>query len=343
MKNIKEVHPVLLLTLIAVVFVASYVSTSYVSAQNQSIYYCKSRIITGTPDTRYFQCSTNSSFTVDPGSAVSSCEVSSDDPGCRTRTISLMIRNFLGNHYCSYGWSYYPSAGTPSSNFQCVAAPPPPSVFDFSLSNGGDKSVSQGQTTTNTVTVTKITSASSIPVAFSVFELPPESTTSFLPVSCTPPGSGTMTCVTTITITTALSTPAGSYPIIVMGTSETPPAGFPDQSVMALGHCNGVTTSFYGTISIKNQNSNKVYFRRTSFNPTCPTCQDTAPTDFEVDANTTLAKGGFGNLTYSSPGCNIEVPASKYGPGNGSATYSVSFTVGGPAVNTVTYSWNYSI
>lgn len=215
-------------------------------------------------------------------------------------------------------------------------------AFDFSLSNGGEKSVVQGSSVTNTITTT-LSTGTPAPVSFSVFELPPESTASFLPVSCTPLGSGTMTCVTTITISTAFSTPAGSYPIMVMGTSETPPAGFPDQSVTALGHCNGVTTSFYGTISIKNQNPNKVYFQRTSFNPTCPTCQDTAPTNFEVDANTTLAKGGFGNLTYSSPGCNIEVPENKYGPGNGFATYSVSFTVGGPTVNTVTYSWNYTI
>lgn len=336
MYHIKKIKLVFFSTLfIIVVIVAGYVSVSYIFAQTQPIYYCSSQTASGI---RYFGCSTDPLFSVLPSNYASNCEISADDPSCQSKTVANVINTFLGNHYCSpQGWSYYPSAGNPSTSFQCSAPTPPSGVFDFLLSNAGDKSVNQGQSTTNIVTVTKtFTSAPPSLVTFSAYELPPESTASFSPASCTPSGPTTMVCTTTMTISTDPSTPSGSYPIIVVGSSEAPYPGFPNQSTMATGHSAGVTISFYGTISIKNQYPNTAVFTRTAFSPIY---QESAPTSFSIPANTTLAKSGFGNLVYYNS--NVVVPGGVYGPGNGSATYSV--TVNGVVVDTVTYSWDYPI
>src|SRR5207237_1302674 len=74
--------------------------------------------------------------------------------------------------------------------------------FDFSLSNGGDRSVTQGSSVTNTITATLI-SVSSRSVAFSASGLPAGASASFSSPSCTP------TCSTTLTLTTSTSTPTG--------------------------------------------------------------------------------------------------------------------------------------
>ena len=205
------------------------------------------------------------------------------------------------------------------------------SAFDFSLANSDDKSVVQGGKVTNIITTT-LKSGTPTPVSFSVSGLPPNSSASFSSVSCTP------TCTPTITISTDASTPAGVYPITVVGTPNapvpTPGSSFPNQTVTALGYCSGsLKVSFYGTININNQYSNDVVFTRTNINKIGT---EVAPTNFTVPANTIKAVGGFGSIDFSS--CLDAVPStSVYGQGTGSATYSVS--VGG----TVIYSWNYAI
>jgi len=97
------------------------------------------------------------------------------------------------------------------------------SAFDFSLSNGGAKSVGQGSSVSNTITTT-LTAGTPAPVSFNVSGLPPDSAASFSPASCTPSSSGAKTCTPTptITISTGSSTPAGVYPITVVGTSKAP-------------------------------------------------------------------------------------------------------------------------
>jgi|SRR3989344_2010848 len=88
------------------------------------------------------------------------------------------------------------------------------SAFDFLLSSG-DKSVVQGSSVSNTITTTPTpTSGTPTPVSFNVYGLPPNSTASFSPASCTPP------CAPAITISTDPSTPAGVYPITVIGISN---------------------------------------------------------------------------------------------------------------------------
>src|SRR6266571_9468653 len=84
--------------------------------------------------------------------------------------------------------------------------------FNFSLKNAGDKTVTQGSPVTTTITATLLLGASQ-PVSFTVSRLPQNTTASFSSASCTP----TPTCLTTLTISTLASTPAGTYTITVTG------------------------------------------------------------------------------------------------------------------------------
>ena len=88
-------------------------------------------------------------------------------------------------------------------------APPP---FDFAMSNGGNKSVVQGASVANTITST-LASGTAALVSYAASGLPTGATAAFSPTSCNP------TCNTTLTITTAGSTPTGTSAIVVTGTS----------------------------------------------------------------------------------------------------------------------------
>src|SRR5437870_4745141 len=91
-----------------------------------------------------------------------------------------------------------------------LTAHPPPQSFDFSLSNGGNKTVVRGQSVSNTITATLV-SGTPQSVSFSASGLPTGATASFSPGSCSP------TCSPTVTLTTSASTPAGSSTITVTG------------------------------------------------------------------------------------------------------------------------------
>ena len=71
-----------------------------------------------------------------------------------------------------------------------------PPAFNFSLTNGGNRTVTQGQTVTNSVTAT-LTSGSAQSVSFSASGLPSGVSASFSPSSCTP----NTTCTSTLTLT----------------------------------------------------------------------------------------------------------------------------------------------
>jgi Glucodextranase, domain B/Beta-propeller repeat len=88
---------------------------------------------------------------------------------------------------------------------------PPPPVFDFSLSNSGNMSVTQGQSGQNTITATLVSSPTQN-TAFSVSGLPQNTMGTFSQASCSP------TCSTTLTIATLASTPVGNYTITVTAT-----------------------------------------------------------------------------------------------------------------------------
>ena len=87
---------------------------------------------------------------------------------------------------------------------------PTPAQFDFSVSNGGSRTVAAGASVTNTIT-TALTTGSSQQVSFWAANLPTGAAVSFAGSPCTP------TCATTITITTSASTPPGTSTITVTG------------------------------------------------------------------------------------------------------------------------------
>src|SRR2546427_8111919 len=85
------------------------------------------------------------------------------------------------------------------------------STFDFSLTNGGSKSVTQGASVSNTISATLV-SGTTQSASFSAAGLPTNATASFLPATCSP------TCSTTLTISTTASTPTCTFTITVTGT-----------------------------------------------------------------------------------------------------------------------------
>src|SRR5207244_1879090 len=89
---------------------------------------------------------------------------------------------------------------------QTSPPPPPPPSFDFSLANGGNQTVVQGQSVSSTITATLV-SGTPQPVSFSPSGLPTGATAAFSPGSCSP------TCSLTLTLTTSASTPARSSTI----------------------------------------------------------------------------------------------------------------------------------
>lgn len=86
--------------------------------------------------------------------------------------------------------------------------PPPPTTFDFALAIGGNKSVTQGLSTSNAITATLV-SGTSQSASFSASGFPTGTTGAFTQTTCSP------TCSSTLNISTAPSTPAGSYTVTV--------------------------------------------------------------------------------------------------------------------------------
>ena len=84
-------------------------------------------------------------------------------------------------------------------------------LFDFSLSNAGNRSVARGSSVTNTITAA-LTLGTAAPVSFSASGVPAGATATFAPTSCSPP------CSTTLTLATTGATPVGVSTIAVTGT-----------------------------------------------------------------------------------------------------------------------------
>ena len=84
-------------------------------------------------------------------------------------------------------------------------------VFDFSLSNAGNKTVTAGSSVTNAITASLV-SGNAQAVSYAVANLPSGTTASFSSSSCNP------TCSSTLTINAGSSTPAGTSAITVSAT-----------------------------------------------------------------------------------------------------------------------------
>jgi hypothetical protein len=97
----------------------------------------------------------------------------------------------------------YGNAG--SASFTCGTA-----VFDYTLSNNGDITVTQGSSGSNTIT-RNLVSGTSQAVTLSATGLPSGASATFTNNPCNP------TCSSALMISTSASTPAGSFPITVTG------------------------------------------------------------------------------------------------------------------------------
>jgi hypothetical protein len=89
-----------------------------------------------------------------------------------------------------------------------ASTPPPPPVFNFSLSNGGNKSVLRGGSVTNNLTASLV-SGTAQAVSFSASGLPSGVTASFSAASCTP------ACTTTLSLSASASAAVGGSTITV--------------------------------------------------------------------------------------------------------------------------------
>lgn len=90
-----------------------------------------------------------------------------------------------------------------------------PPAFNFSLSNGGNRTVTQGQTVTNSITTT-LTSGPAQSVSFSASGLPSGVSASFSPSSCIP----NTTCPSTLTLTASAGASLTSgQTVTITGTS----------------------------------------------------------------------------------------------------------------------------
>lgn len=87
-----------------------------------------------------------------------------------------------------------------------------PAAFDFSISDGGNKSVTQGSNVTNSISTT-LTSGVAQAVSFSASGLPSGVSASFSPTSCSP------SCSSTLTLTASGSATTGTRTITVTGTA----------------------------------------------------------------------------------------------------------------------------
>src|SRR5207249_5232121 len=103
------------------------------------------------------------------------------------------------------------SSGSVQDHFTIKKDLGAPSAFNFALTNGGSKSVSQGASVANTISAALV-SGTAQSVAFSASGLPTGATAAFSPTACTP------TCSSGLTISTTSSTPTGTSTITVTGT-----------------------------------------------------------------------------------------------------------------------------
>ena len=107
-------------------------------------------------------------------------------------------------------FSTAPTSGTDHWSFYATLSTAP--AFDFSLSNSGNDTVTQGQSVNKTITAT-LSTGTAQPVSFSASGLPTGATASFSPTSCSP------SCTTTMTITTQATTPTGASNVTITGTA----------------------------------------------------------------------------------------------------------------------------
>jgi chitodextrinase len=111
----------------------------------------------------------------------------------------------------TYAVSAYDADGNSSEVSPAVAATTV-AVFDFALSNGGNKSVVRAGSVANTITAT-LSSGMAAAVFFTTSGLPAGANISYSQASCAP------ACSTNVTITTTAATPLATFTLVITGTA----------------------------------------------------------------------------------------------------------------------------
>ena len=143
-----------------------------------------------------------------PSGATSNFSSTSCNPTCSTTlTITTSASTPTGTFPITV--SGFASPVFRSTSFNLVVNAP----FNYSLSNSGGVTVTQGGSGANTITAT-LTAGTTQSVSFSASGLPSGASASFSLTSCNP------TCSTTLTISTAATTPTGTFSITVTGSTS---------------------------------------------------------------------------------------------------------------------------
>ncbi len=207
---------------------------------------------------------------------------------------------------------------------------PPPPAFDFSISNGGAKSVTQGSAATNAITATLV-SGTTKAVSFSVSGLPSGVTSGFSQTSCSP------TCSSTLTLTAASDAATGTYPIVVSAASGTtthstqfnltvnafvppPPFAFAMSNPGNRTVVEGASTSTTITATLTSGTTKAVNFFINSSLPSGVT-PSFSQTSCSPTCSTTLT------FTAAANAATGTVPVSILGSANGTATSTTSFNL----------------
>mgnify|MGYP001564128945 FL=1 len=143
-----------------------------------------------------------------------SCTASGDWSGSKVLNnstgVSTGVLTTAGDHTYTLTCSNPAATSDPDSVVVKVAA-----AFDYSLTNSGNVSVTQGSSVTNTITATK-SAGTAEAVTFSAGTLPAGVTASFSPTACTPSGANS-TCTSTVTLSTVSTTSTGDKTITING------------------------------------------------------------------------------------------------------------------------------
>src|SRR5439155_2595322 len=226
--------------------------------------------------------------------------------------IGSMILDINGNRLDA---KFLNGSGAVKDSFTIQKGSGAPSAFNFSLTNGGSKSVSQGASVSNSISATLV-SGTTQAVTFSASGLPTGASALFSSTACSP------TCSTTLTIKTSSTTPTGTSTLTVTGkggvvtktTSFSLTVAAPG-STKTLSYQNGVlpTSLYAGT-------------RDTVIDQTAPTSNYGTATTLRADGDDGTGKDVYALLRWTS----LTIPT-------GSTVKSVTITLNVTNPTSVTY------
>lgn len=236
---------------------------------------------------------TSGSHTVNPSSSGTVYTISPNSIPNHTVTVSHILNGTPGS---GSSVTIFPG-DTASFSLNYISTGP---AFDYSLSNGGNVSVTKGGGSNNTTVTKTLTQGTTQSVNITATGMPTGVSVGYGNRTCNP------TCTSTVTFTASASAPSGTYPITVTGSS----AGTPNK-----------TTNFNLIIS----------------NPSAPTVTITPTPSGPANPGTpitwTPAVNGGSNCSFTWSG--TEVPTTPAPTGN---PYTITYPTSGTKTIEVTAS-----